>query len=1005
MITQGESGLTVGDYSELLTVRTGATYNLTLQRLSFAWSSISAGSEIAEFDADTTSEQILRAVLASGTLTVDRDDGTGSWSELWTLGSIIATVTPAVWAGSGDTVRVFYYKSGSLYYNESADEGDTWGGAVEIGALANVAWIAPVSLTKLHIATYDNYNTRLHFYEDDGGWAITDSTIYYPEQFTSFDAETIDGRDVILFTAQGQERYDTSRQGVWCIRQKGASWSDPLEIDVLDEYEEGATERASVRVNLIDSNLFATYVGQDAGFEASCYTVSSAGRFWQHRQPLGNIAIDGKLVELGDYTYLVGGVHLYRSASTPLVGNSTVEHDITSRVTKYSTARSKAHQAQLVIDNDDGGLVDLTDFTRWQLVEKVGYWADDGDELLIQTALSEIDTVDVAHRLPVSEVRVTSRDHMAWLMDRTEADHYEELDSQLRHWDDYENTVDSTTQKEILHSGMGYTATMTGYWSTEDNELKLSSNNKEGLALCTVAKFLGHTIVQEAVQVPTSGNSEWAGVVFRALDEDNYWLAYYDQTTDKIKLKQKREGTFQADVAETSALSWSVATWYWIRVEARLSRFVVYYSADGATFTQAFAYVDTNIVHRGLAAFKEGYVGHNGYGYSNEDTDPYEPPAYVPPDISYPTYTIYDQFVVGTDNGAAYAETEDVISGGTPTWAACGLSGETIQQIMLRQENNEAWAVTDTGIYRTPLPFSGSSSWICVVSLADGYTATGLVDQGRFYRMDASWLNPNKYWINFQAHNGSKFHTYCLITTNGWVTCSAHRIGTGQSSFRYGGGLSVGHDGVEGTVYATAGKVDFGGALYKSTDGGESWTEVANGGSYGTYNGVIVHPADPDVILSNEGATLRLSENGGSSWVWSENPSETITSLSYRSDGVGVPMLYGTTVKRAYQYSAATNAMINAETYSSPWIDWYGAAQPSGLDMLANDAKCVGWGTDNKFGWVISVGSTEIDPDGPEVQHTDDYGNYVYVTQNLKTVLSSATEAKCIGWEGGEWDE
>jgi hypothetical protein len=1019
MITQTESGLTAGQYSELQTLSTGATYAMTLELMSFTWSNLTGSDVEPEFDSDVTTERLIRAVAGSSIIVSGCWSTGSSWSTLETITGADGDVYPSVYAGGTDTIRVFYYTGTDIKYVESTDQGDTWGSAVTVGTLANVAWLAATSTTKLHVATYDDYNTRLHFYEYSGSWSKTDSNFYYPDTFDGFDAETLNGEDVILFGAFGQERYTTSRQGIWAVCQRGSTWGGVQEVDVVDEYVHGSVARLLPTLSTIDDKLFALFQVKNGNFSAVSYSRSGSGRFWQHRQPLGAYNFRAKMHALGDYTFLLDGDYLYRSLSTPITGQAMTTHDLTGRVTQYGFSQEKMHQVQIVVDNDDGSLVDLTGFERWRLREEVGYWDAGGTALLVQQALCETDVISTSSTLPVSEVEISARDDLAWMTDRTEADHYNEFDSQLRHWDGFENVEDSATQKEILHSGMGHTATMTGYWSTEEGavddeyELWLRSNNKEGLALCTVSKFIGHTIVQEAFQVPTANNNEWAGVVFRALDEDNYWCAYYDQASDKIKLRQKQSGTYQASVAETGTLSWSVATWYYIRVEAFLSRFVVYYSTDGATFTQAFAYVDTNITDEVIDAYKEGYVGHTGFGYSDEDTDPYEPPSYDPPDpwvAPILSYTLYDQFIVGTDNGIAYAETEDVITGGTPTWTACsgGLSNANVKQIMLRQENDQAWCITDDGLYSTSLPVSGSTTWSKIVSYASIYSALGWGSDCQMRGLQASWLDTDKMWMMVHAYNSStsRWIPYCAITGNSWSTYTLYRIGTGQSQFMYGYDLKVVNDGTENTLYCSACNYQFGGALFKSTNGGTSWSIAQNLGSYGQFRHIAVHPGDANILIVGGGNGHEyLSENGASSWTTDVNLAENSTQGHCRRDGVGVAMPYFLTQKRARQYRVGSNDTQDGDTYSSPWVDWHGAAQPVGDDMLAFDGYCCGWGTTNKFGYFVSTGRREVTPTGPEVMQTEDTGTYTYVTQNLQSVLSSATVGQCIGWEGGEWDE
>jgi hypothetical protein len=1010
MITQNESGLTAGDYSEFQDARTGSTYRTTLQRMSFEWTNLSGSVDVQTFDAAVSASLILRAVLAATTITVSGCTSEGSWSIKDTLSPLSGPVSPSLWA-SGDDVRLFYYDAGDLKWRVSSDGGATWGAGGTIGTLANVAWIAATSLTKLHVATYDNYNTRLHVYVYGGSWTKTDSNIYYPGEFGSFDAEPCGDYDVLAFDAFGQVRYDTARRGVWYIRHKDLVWGDPYEIDVLDEYEIRVNDRSDVLLETIDSKIFATYNALDESTETMCYSRSASGKFWQHRQPLGGVLLyKGKLLRFGNYTYFVCGDYLWRSASTPIVGHSTVEHDITDRITQYQGSQQKAYQSSMTIDNDDGSLVDLTAFTQWQITEEVGYFASDGDALLIQHALTLLDTVSVDTALPVSQTTISARDYMALLMDYTEADHYEEWESQLRHWDDFANVYDETLDKTILNSGMGHTATMEGYWSTVENtsddeyELHLRSNNKTGLALCTVDKFIAHTIDQEAIMVPTADNNEWAGVVFRALDEDNYWLAYYDQATDKIHLRQTKSGVDQSISASTGALSWSVGTWYYIRVEARLSLFTVYYSTDGATWTQGFQHVDVSMgtdPETDLYAWCEGYVGHAGYGYSDEDTDPYEPDPYLPPFIppNPDPYTIYDQFLVCKEGyGFAYAPTSDVVNATPPVWTACngGLStadDKSSYNILFQQERSRVYACTMSGLWYASLPLSGSTTWVNVLTQA---TIKSTVSKpsaavASVQCLTVSWQNPEVQWAVVACGTYAPIREYFFITYDSWATVASYTEfpwTVSPNSTAWSGSIAP-NRADESIIYATANDVAFGGGLYKSTDGGITWGSgpISNGGGWHRKNVVCLNMngcEDHVYWIGSDSNTVWKSQNSGSSFTTESggNHPERIRQRQRQY------MMYFGNWGEIKQWNPSTDAFDL----------WFNVGSMNIFDLL-----CVGWGTNDALGYVIAAGNIGSQP---ALRRYDDYGGNNDLINNLNTVLGVGNaNISAIGVEGGEWIE
>ena len=1001
LITQSESGLTAGDYAELKAAQDGATYRMTLQRINFDWSLLNGSDSTLVFDACASTNRLIRATLDGTTITVEYSTG-GAWATLTTIAGLTGSIQPALYA-SGSDVRVFYYDAGTIYYKASADEGDTWGAAAPVDTLANVEWLAPTSLAKLHVVTYDGYNSRLHYYSHSAVWVQADSDWYYPGQLNGFDAETIDDVDVLVFAALGPVRYTMCRQGVWAVRQIGEAWGDPTEIDVLDEYESGSEQRTRPRCSYVGSLLFGSYLATDAGTTRAAFTRSATGRFWEHRQPMGALDYEGVLLTLGDYTYYVGASEVYRSASTVIVGNSTVETDVTSRVGSYAASRQRAHQSAITLHNDDAGL-DLTGTERWQIKEELGYFAADGDPLLAQVALTEIDTVSHKRSLPTNVIALSARDRMAWLMDRTEADHYEEFESQLRHYDDFHNAVNNADQKTILNSGMRHTATMAGYWSTEDHQLLLRSNNKTGLALCTRDKFIGHTVVQQAIKVPTTGNDEWAGVVFRALDEDNHWLAYYDQATDKVKLRQKIAGDYQTAVAESSTLSWSVATWYWIRVEARLSSFTVYTSTDGRTWTSRIAYVDVTMT-AARAAFQEGYVGHAGYGYSDEDYEPYEPPPYVPPPPLGDTFGIGPQFFIGTvAGGVAWAPTADVINSPAPTWTALngGLStaySKAISDLVYVQSLSALYACTKDGLYEVNIPVSAGSTWQCLISAADAIAGIGVAaDECYFQGMAVSWINPLTQWCVVAAKTTGvvKYPHYVLKTSDGWTSFSWAPLPYSNlpGDTERAGSIAVARHSGDLTLWATGNDDTFDGGLYKSVDGGANWTmENSVGGWHRKW--VCVPDGDADDLhvfyCGADPDTAYKSTDGGGSFATQAGLNHP-QHIRYRQ---ATTAMYLADWDDVYQYNPV----------SGDFETWYpggpiGAASPG---VSAYDALCVGWGTDNALGYLIAAGTTGGPT--PKICHYSDAGNGRDITNNLNAVISGGQIVTVIAREGGQWIE
>ncbi len=588
---------------------------MTLQRLNFDWSQFGGTPIVSSdaVDACTTTNYLIRIYLNTfGDLVVARHDGdpASSWSAVH---SISSPQTPWCVVASGTTIRVFYNNGSNIVYKESTDEGDTWGSAQTVMSSTNVDHLAAASTTRLHYVTYDTYNSRFRYVKYSlGAWTSYSGDLYYPGQLENLSAVKMGYHDIIAFSALGPKRYTLQSQGIWMTRVQSITrknttlWCDPREVDVLDEYVSNTNDRTFPHLALVNGLLFCTYVSNDAGSKQCSFSRSETGRFWEIRQPLGPFngsdAFRGKLLALGTRIYYVGAGYSYWSSSTVLSGNSTVETDYTSRVGSYQAVHQRARQIKLDLHNDDAGISAALENDRWQIKEELGYYASDGDPLLVQVGQLEIDTITRANTPATNIVTLVGRDRMSWLSDRSGADQYEERESQLRHWDDY--TGDQ---------GMRYTAVMDGTWDTDSSTLRLEADGNTGSAMCSRKKFIGHTVVQAGIKIPTNGGTEWVGLIFRAQDSDNFWYAYYNDADDKIHLQRRYNGAWGSPVASSAAMGWTGGTQYYMRVEARFSRFVVYTSTAGKIWTQTLTYVDQTM-GGAVPAFQEGYVGHIGKG-------------------------------------------------------------------------------------------------------------------------------------------------------------------------------------------------------------------------------------------------------------------------------------------------------------------------------------------------------------------------------------------------------
>jgi len=903
MITKDETALTQEQYDGLRLATTPAMRRLTLQRINWVFASFTEQTARTalwdvEWCAGTTSQAIRTYREADQVLHIERFNGT-TWSAVGTTVASVEPVAPSV-VCSEDAVRIFYYKAGDICYIASADGGAAWGGEVSVGTLAGVVALAATGLSTVHVAAYDDHNTHLFLYEYVvDAWVETESDIHYPYEWDGFDAETIGGRDVLVFTARGPTRYESPRQGVWAIRVKNHHWSDPIEVEVIDEYDEDNV-RAGVRLSQFNGRLWASYVATDGGHVATCYAASSDGLRWQHRQPVGgSVQWEGKITHFGDYVYLMDADSTYRSASTVLSGNSTVEEEITDYVDGYRASRQGMHQSSLVMHNEDGHFNSYLDtFNRYQLLEELGYVVG-GASLVQQVALTEIDAVAHREDVPANMIEFVCRDHLSWMADRSEADHYQEWVSQLRHYDDFVNVNDPLSGKEVLNTGLAHTAQMHGHWDTDFNELHLCSNNKEGLALCSISKFISHTIVQEAVRVPSAGNDEWAGVVFRALDEDNFWCAYYNEGDDTIKLAQKRGGEWQSPLASSTTLGYGPQMWIWIRVEAKLSLFTVYCSSDGLTWLLAFSpCVDiTNSFER--ANYQEGYVGHAGYGYSDEDQEPVQPPAYEPP-VPYSGVDSGAR-IFGTDAGIVVT---NLITREVPHYYLVNEGFVTAADKYVRavawdpDGYDTLYALTTSGVWmREGFP---SGTWQQITTLAELSAAHGLAlttigegDIRMSIELDRLAITSNNrdvdYWVNTIIQRGTGAIIYAWNYGAGLGYAGRTRIQWAQHSAGQ-------------TLYFCSNwtNMSIGGnweaKLWKSINGGQSYSQCINLG-YGK---------SPTVSVPYDGPA-----NTGDSYIFAGAEANLLSPNNYPKKSINGGATYTTLVEVNGIYKVGTGGHHN----------------------------------------------------------------------------------------------
>lgn len=389
------------------------------------------------------------------------------------------------------------------------------------------------------------------------------------------------------------------------------------------------------------------------GYQALYYYNSRDGINWSQDRivpidgipDFGHYATGVQLVKCGHYIYLLSAQTTLRSplpAEFGPVVHPDLQLDVTPYIDEYTSSQSDMRTTQIYLENVDAHFnkTMLGQPGTFVLITKLGKIIA-GVNYLFQTAIEHIDTIQFIRQRPKEQAVISARDRMSWLTDKSQSTDAIQFDNQISGLDNFAPTVSSSAD-----SGLSHTAVVAGSFATVDHKLHLSSKYKEGISFNTFATSIADGAIDIEFWLPnptardTSGGPingtatpTYAGIVYRAIDKDNFWFVIYDFFAQAFNIGYRLGGS-NISLGFYDPGSWFngqaiTENYMTMHVEFRYSKIKLWIKlADGKLHNL----VDQLLPGQGpgFTPFMQGYVGVIGAGWSDEDTGTPEPGPIVP---------------------------------------------------------------------------------------------------------------------------------------------------------------------------------------------------------------------------------------------------------------------------------------------------------------------------------------------------------------------------------------
>nr|NIV39021.1 hypothetical protein [Anaerolineae bacterium] len=671
----------------------------------------------------------------------------------------------------------------------------------------------------------------------------------------------------------------------------------------------------------------------------------------------------------------------------------------------------------------DGTLA--TEDARIQAIYQLGYvvGGDLSDILKIQVSIEDALMRAEERTLPRRGFSLTTQDRLGRL-NRVVSDYAAEWPGHSAGRDPYDDPSGTG------YGGLRHTAPYEGSWKAESGQCYLLSSNQEGLAVSTLVSDALNGSAQTAFMLAHTSKGEYAGVTFHVHDKDNLCFAAYYVDDDVIRLKS-REGSTDTTLATSGTMSWTIDTWYYLKVMVFYSMAYVYTSTDGVTWTLVTWDTGggelTGMADEAAApgTVPSGKFGLIGYGYSEKDSygdwepEPWEPitPSDLPDTPSTALVWSMDQLAVTTDFDAEYPSWTDITpancdyihrvwkdhGGGYKVWMLGGETNTDTNEglwycsdvrtgswsLVTSQDDLRSAAVTAggegsgvvaCGISHSPGLFCAaerrgvSGNWGTAVHICN---TSGIVN---------TWWSDDLDWIYYGSDGAGtyemfKCYAYSYMSTTQVVYHNGAIYITGRGRWN--------PDAVVWTYSH--------GAYIKSTDGGYNWTV------YTEHSGRYSDNRRPGSIgiCGSRIYTIFRDTAEGDLMVFDLEDWEMVapTGDIFQNYSSGAPSRYHPSA-----FYAPARASLDSDDYGYVWRDgykmWYGEdiwEEKSGADARTPRAFTIYPKGASRAGFVLDVDDTN-----PPIVKWVDSGGAWDKTGNLMTTLGGSWSGSYGGGGGAQ---